>query len=61
MGEFFFSSPINNYNVWQDWALSDHNQRNRVVFAGTAQTPAGPANSLWGHIVHGFQLSGMLQ
>ena len=61
VGEFFFSSPINNYNVWQDWALSDDNQPNRLVFAGTAQTPTGPAKGLWEHLSHDFQLSGTLQ
>ena len=51
VGEFFFSSPINPYNIWQDYGRSDDDQRHRVVFDGAV------------HGVHGrgFQLSGMLQ
>jgi hypothetical protein len=47
-GEFFFSSPIDNYNIWRDYGRSDDDQRHRLVFNGTVQ---------W----RGFQLSGMLQ
>jgi hypothetical protein len=61
VGEFFFSSPINNFNVWQDWARSDDDQRHRVTFNGTVHTSLGPASSLWEKISHGFQLSGILQ
>jgi hypothetical protein len=49
VGEFFFSSPINPYNIWQDYGRSDDDQRHRVVFQGALHGP-------WG-----FQLSGMLQ
>lgn len=49
VGEFFFSSPINPYNIWQDYGRSDDDQRHRVVFDGTIRAPMG------------FQLSGMLQ
>jgi hypothetical protein len=61
VGEFFFSSPINNFNVRQDWGRSDDDQRHRVVFDGTIHSPMGPARSAWEQINHGFQLSGMLQ
>ncbi len=37
MGEFFFSSPLNNFNIWQDYARSDDDQRHRLVFDGTAE------------------------
>ena len=39
VGEFFFSSPIDNFNVWQDWARSDDDQRHRFVMNGTANIP----------------------
>jgi Carboxypeptidase regulatory-like domain/TonB dependent receptor len=61
VGEFFFSSPINHYNIWQDYGRSDDDQRHRIVFNGTAQTPSGPANTTWERLTHGFQLSGTLQ
>jgi len=61
VGEFFFSSPINPYNIWEDYGRSDDDQRHRFVFNGTAQTSADPAKNVWEHISHGFQLSSMLQ
>jgi hypothetical protein len=48
VGEFFFSVPINHFNVWEDWGRSDDDQRHRLVINGTAQA-------------YGFQLSGTLQ
>jgi hypothetical protein len=61
VGEFFFSSPINNYDPHQDWGRSDDDQRQRVVVAGYVNSPTGPPNSPWEHITHGFQLGGTLQ
>jgi len=61
VGEFFFSSPINNFNLAQDRSRSDDDQRHRVVFAGTIHTPMDPAHDRWSHIRNGFLLSGMLQ
>ena len=61
VGEFFFSSPINNFNIWQDYGRSDDDQRHRLVFDGAIHSPPGPANTLWERISQGFQLSGMLQ
>jgi hypothetical protein len=48
VGEFFFSSPIDNSNIWRDYGPSDDDQRHRVVFDGAVHS-------------HGFQMSGMLQ
>ncbi len=48
VGEFFFSSPIDNANIWKDYGRSDDDQRHRVVFDGAVHS-------------HGFQMSGMLQ
>lgn len=61
VGEFFFSSPIDPRNIWQDWARSDDDQRHRLVFNGMLHSPAGPARTVWGRLGHSFQLSGMLQ
>ena len=49
VGEFFFSAPIDNFNIWQDYGRSDDDQRHRVVFDGTIR------------ISHWFQWGGMLQ
>jgi len=61
VGEFFFSSPIDNFDIWKDWSRSDDDQRHRLVFDGTIQSPSGAAKTLWGHISHGFRLSGIVQ
>src|SRR4029077_4304951 len=61
VGEFFFSSPIDNFNIWQDYARSDDDQRQRLVFNGNIHSPTGKANNIWDHIAHDFQLSAMLQ
>jgi len=61
VGEFFFSSPIDNLNIWQDYGRSDDDQRHRVVFNGTIRSPIGTANTTWQRITHGFQLGTLLQ
>ena len=48
VGEFFFSSPIDNANIWRDYGRTDDDQRHRVVFDGAVHS-------------HGFQMSGMMQ
>jgi outer membrane receptor protein involved in Fe transport len=45
VSEFFFSAPLNNFNIWQDYSRSDDDQRSRLAFEGT------------GHLTHGFQLT----
>ncbi len=61
VGEFFFSSPMNNFNIWQDYGRSDDDQRNRLAFDATVHSPEGKASSAWQRISHGFQLTAMLQ
>jgi hypothetical protein len=48
VGEFFFSSPIDPFDLSKDWGRSDDDQRHRLVINGSAH--AG-----------GWQVSGMLQ
>ncbi len=48
VGEFFFSSPIDNYNIWQDYGRSDDDQRHRLTANGAVD-------------VRGFQFSVLLQ
>jgi hypothetical protein len=48
VGENFFSSPIDPFDLSKDWGRSDDDQRHRLVVSGALQR-------------HGFQLSGMLQ
>jgi outer membrane receptor protein involved in Fe transport len=61
VGEFFFSAPIDNFNIWLDYGRSDDDQRHRIVFDGTLHLPNDAKKSGWQRIVRGFQLSGMLQ
>jgi hypothetical protein len=61
VGEFFFSAPINNFNIWQDYGRSDDDQRHRLAFDGAIHTATGRGNTAWQKTTHGFQLSGMLQ
>lgn len=61
VGEFFFSSPIDNFNLWRDYGRSDDDQRHRLVFDGAIHTSLAPGHTAWEHLSHGFQLSGMLQ
>jgi outer membrane receptor protein involved in Fe transport len=48
VGEFFFSSPIDPFDLDKDWSRSDDDQRHRLVVNGTVT-------------IYGFQVSGMLQ
>ncbi len=61
VGEFFFSTPVNQNNIWQDYGRSDDDQRHRLVFDGTVHTSQASAKNAWEKLSHGFQLSGMLQ
>ena len=61
LGEFFFSSPIDPFDVSKDWGRSDDDQRHRLVINGAVETSMAPASTPWEHLTHGFQISGMLQ
>ena len=43
VGEFFFSSPIDPFDLSKDWGRSDNDQRHRLVVNGTLHTPHGRA------------------
>ncbi len=61
VGEFFFSAPLNNYNIHQDWSRSDDDQRHRLALDGSIHSSTRPARTWWQKISHGFQGSGTLQ
>ena len=48
VGEFFFSSPIDPFDLDKDWGRSDDDQRHRLVVNGNVN-------------VSGFEISGMMQ
>lgn len=57
VSEFFFSAPMNNYNIWQDYSRSDDDQRSRFAFEGTAHTPLEGASTAGGRLTHGWQFT----
>jgi hypothetical protein len=61
VGEFFFSSPINNFNIAQDYGRSDDDQRHRLGVAGIVHSSMDHASTRWQELTHGFQLSSELQ
>jgi hypothetical protein len=61
VGEFFFSSPIDPYDISKDWGRSDDDQRHRLVVNAAVNSPMGPARTTWERISHGFQVSTLLQ
>jgi outer membrane receptor protein involved in Fe transport len=61
VGEFFFSSPIDPFDLSKDWGRSDDDQRHRLTLNGTVHTSLEPATTAWEHLTHGFQLSGLVQ
>ncbi len=61
VGEFFFSSPINNFNFRVDRSRSDDDQRHRVVFDAVLTSSIKPANNFVDHLTHGWRLGGILQ
>jgi hypothetical protein len=48
VGEFFFSSPIDPFDINNGWGRSDDDPRHRLVLNGVVN-------------IHGFQVSGLLQ
>ena len=61
VGEFFFSSPIDPFDLSKDWGRSDNDQRHRLVVNGTLTRRWTRRVRHWEHLVNGFQVSGMLQ
>jgi hypothetical protein len=61
VGEAFFSSPIDPFDLSKDWGRSDDDQRHRLVVSGALRTPMSAAESLVELLTHGLQLSTTLQ
>jgi hypothetical protein len=56
-GNFFFSTPQNNFDIRDDRGLSDNDQRHRLTISGTLELPKDKVESAWRHLMDGFQLS----
>ncbi len=55
-GNFFFSSPQNNFNVRDDRGLSDNDQRHRLVVSGSLEVPPHDKATGLQRFMCGFQL-----
>ena len=54
-GNFFFSSPQNNFDVRDDRGLSDNDQRHRLVLSGTLEAPEQGKSHGVARVLRGFQ------
>ncbi len=61
VGEFFFSSPVNNFRISDDRSRSDDDQRHRASFDALLHTPSSAGHGARAAVVHGWQLGGILQ
>ncbi len=61
VGENFFSSPIDPFDLMKDWGRSDGDQRHRLVLNGSVHSSTEPARTMWEKLSHGFQASSVLQ
>jgi len=61
VGEFFFSSPIDPFDLSKDWGRSDDDQRHRLVLNAAINSPTTPATTVWQHLTHDFEVSGLLR
>jgi hypothetical protein len=61
VGEFFFSSPIDPFDLSRDWGRSDDDQRHRFVMSGTLQSSMERPTSALQYLINGVQVSAMLQ
>jgi hypothetical protein len=61
VGENFFSSPIDPFDIDKDWGRSDDDQRHRLVATGSVNTSMEAARTPWQRLTYGFQVSSMVQ
>ena len=61
VGENFFSSPVDPFDISKDWGRSDDDQRHRLVLNGSVNSSTDPARTGWEMLTHGFQVSSLLQ
>jgi hypothetical protein len=61
VGEFFFSSPIDPFDLSKDWGRSDDDQRHRLVINANVHTALTGASTAWERVTRGWQIGGVLQ
>lgn len=60
VGENFFSSPIDPFDLMKDWGRSDDDQRHRLTLDGAVQLPRGIGRGVW-RFAQDTRISLMLQ
>ncbi len=55
-GNFFFSTPQDNFNLRDERGLSDNDQRHRLVLSGTLAATDAPAGSFFRRALNAFQI-----
>jgi outer membrane receptor protein involved in Fe transport len=61
VGEFFFSGPIDPFDLSKDWGRSDNDRRHAFVVSGGVNTSMAPATNVWELVTHGFQAGTLVQ
>ncbi|HUU32857.1 MAG TPA: TonB-dependent receptor, partial [Vicinamibacterales bacterium] len=61
VGEYFFSGPIDPFDLSKDWSRADNDRRHAFVFSAGLNSPMTPAATAWDRVTHGFQLSTLIQ
>ena len=56
-GNFFFSTPQDNFNIRGEMGLSDNDQRHRLVVSGTLAAPREATKEGWRRALKDFELS----
>ncbi len=56
-GNFFFSSPQNNFDIRDERGPSDNDQRHRFTVSGSVESPASDSDSIFRRITGGFLFS----
>jgi hypothetical protein len=56
-GNFFFSTPQDNFNIRGEMGLSDNDQRHRLVVSGTLTAPHEATKKGWRRALKDFELS----
>jgi hypothetical protein len=56
-GNFFFSTPQDNFNLRDEKGLSDNDQRHRLTLSGTLEAPTEKRGEGMRRMLEGFQLS----
>lgn len=61
LGEFFFSGPIDPFDLSKDWGRADSDRRHMLVVSAGINTPVSRDDSALERLWHGFQLSTLIQ